>query len=239
MRAVSKNKVTAWTSQRMSSRAQAAPRLGIRCSSMYHMDQADAQAYYHTAPSLTSPNNRGAASRPHHILQISAGWSHSACLTSSGDIHLWFPFSNDYTEGLTPDDRLDGPLSNPSVPEEDKASREVKWGKVGGSIVRQLTPIPERPDIDAGQDQELQELKAKKDDEWDQYLQSRTDRTVEEGQKIVKIASGRDFLVALRANGEVWVCSAKDQELGDWVYVSHPRRNTSTGPAFGVIIHHG
>lgn len=183
--------------------------------------RADSQAYYHTAPFLTSPINRGAASRPHHILEVSAGWSHSACLTSSGDICVWFPFSADYTQSLTPDNQLDGPLSNPSVPKEDKASRELKWGKVGGSVVRQLEAIPERPDIDARRDLELREMKATKEKEWDAYLQSGTDKTLEEGRKVVKIASGANFLLALRANGEVWVCWVQDEALGSWIYVSH------------------
>jgi SCF-associated factor 1 len=116
---------------------------------------------------------------------------------------------------------MDGPVPGLAPPAEDKGNRDLKWGKVGGSVVRPLEPIPERPDFDIGEDEEMKELKAQKDREWDEYLQTGTDKTIEEGQKIVKIASGADFLVALRASGEVWVCSVKDEASAHWVYVSH------------------
>lgn len=41
----------------------------------------------------------------------------------------------------------------------------------------------------------------------------------EERSKIVKIASGADFLVALKGNGEVWACSVRDEQVGAWIYV--------------------
>jgi len=58
--------------------------------------------------------------------------------------------------------------------------------------------------------------------EWTNWQANLTDKTVEEGRKVVKIASGADFLLALRASGEVWACSVAHNTLGSWIYVSLP-----------------
>lgn len=187
------------------------------------------QAYHHTASSLTSPTNKGASARPHHIIQVSAGWSHSACLTSAGEVYLWFPFSDDYKDSLTADDQLHGPLRPASPASEDAtegSGRDLKWGQVGGSIVRSLDPLPERPALhispdvpDRGQDQKAR--RKAKDAEWAEYESQSVDlKAREDGNKVVKIASGADFLVALKANGEVWACPVRDGDVGIWIYVS-------------------
>lgn len=172
---------------------------------------------------MTSPTNRGASSRPHHILQISAGWSHSTCLTSSGDIYIWFPFSDEYISARTSDEQLNGPLTNPSSTpnsgsdDSSTSNRELKWGKVNGSVVRQMDTIPERPELVV--EEALQGRKKAKDDEWANWQTNLTSKTIEEGRKVVKIASGENFVLALRASGEVWACSVMQQTPGPWIYV--------------------
>jgi SCF-associated factor 1 len=98
----------------------------------------------------------------------------------------------------------------------------VKWGKVNGSIIHPLEAISERPDlvIEENDDEELKVKKEAKVLEWTEWQSRNTDQTLEEGRKLVKIASGANFLLALRANGEVWACSVSDQIIGQWVYVS-------------------
>lgn len=151
----------------------------------------DVQAYRHTSPLLTSPNAKGSKSYPHHIVQISAGWSHSACLTSEGEIYYWFPISDSYNELL----QLDQQPSNttPAVL-EDQASRNVECGKVGAGCVAPLETIPGNDEYNSG------EIHNK-------------------SRKVVKIASGQDFLVALLDNGEVWFRAMREFRAGDWQFV--------------------
>jgi SCF-associated factor 1 len=139
-------------------------------------------------------------------------------LTSSGDIYLWYPFSDEYITSLTPDNELNGPLTNTTTTStrEEQSTRELKWGKVG-SVVRLLETIPARPELEVGE--ELKEMKEAKDEEWRNWQVNLTDKTIEEGRKVVKIASGADFLLALRASGEVWACSVSQNTLGEWIYV--------------------
>jgi SCF-associated factor 1 len=84
-------------------------------------------------------------------------------------------------------------------------------------VVSQLESIPERPELEVNE--ELKGRKEAKDQEWADWQANLTDKTLEEGRKVVKIASGVDFLLALRANGEVWACSVADNTLGPWTYV--------------------
>lgn len=133
---------------------------------------------------------------------------------------MWYPFSNEYISTLTPEEELNGPLNNPTTTSsrDEQSTRELKWGKVNGSVVRLLESIPERPELHV--EEEFVGKKEEKDKEWANWQANLTDYTIEEGRKVVKIASGEDFLLALRASGEVWACSVADNTLGEWVYVS-------------------
>jgi SCF-associated factor 1 len=137
-------------------------------------------------------------------------------------MYLWFPFSDEYRSALTPDEELNGPLTNPTTTSsrEEQSTRELKWGKVNGSVVRLLENIPERPEMVV--EEELVMRKEEKEREWANWQANLTDKTIEEGRKVVKIASGADFLLALRASGEVWACSVAHNTLGPWTYVRPP-----------------
>lgn len=123
-------------------------------------------------------------------------------LSENGDIHVWFPFRADYTESCTPEAEMDGPACIDGV----DGSRMLRWGKVTSSrdVVQTLDKIP----IWA----ESFEIP-----EWNEAA-SRF-RTEEEAEKVVQIACGRDFIVALKANGEVWLCAANAQRFGSWELV--------------------
>ena len=136
-------------------------------------------------------------------------------------MYLWYPFSDEYHAALSPDEELNGPLRNPTTTStrEAESTRELKWGKVNGSVVRLIESIPERPALEVGEG--MKEKKEAKDEEWENWQANLTDKTIEEGRKVVKIASGADFLLALRASGEVWACSVSHNTIGQWIYVSH------------------
>lgn len=53
----------------------------------------------------------------------------------------------------------------------------------------------------------------------------------EKGEKVVKIASGSDFLVALKANGEVWFHRVREGEVSSWEYVRDRVTAVQTPPA--------
>jgi len=89
---------------------------------------------------------------------------------------------------------------------------------VNGSVARLIENIPERPELEVGEG--MEEKKAAKDEEWENWQANLTDKTIEEGRKVVKIASGADFLLALRASGEVWACSVSHNTIGQWIHVS-------------------
>lgn len=154
-----------------------------------------------------------------------------------GEIYLWFPFSEDYLNSLTPDEQLHGPVRPPtSSPggsgdqgEDGRTDRDLKWGQVGGSVVRLVEALPSRPVLDVDRPEQKERKKAK-DTEWGDWEGNLTSSMIDEGSKVVKIASGADFLVALKGNGEVWACSVRDTIIGAWVYVRH-----STSPALRAL----
>lgn len=87
------------------------------------------------------------------------------------------------------------------------------WGAVG-DIVHELEALPERPTYE----DEDAEMKAKQDEwaDWD----SRSDKAKEDGERVVKIASGQGFVVALKGNGEVWYRQVEENVHFNWEYVS-------------------
>ena len=198
--------------------------------------EAHIQAYHHTAPSLTSPTNPGSTKRPHHIIQVSAGWSHSACLTSSGQISAWYPFSIAYREALTPDEQLNG-----ARPTGSGDMKSMRWGTVG-DIIHELDPIPERPEWDERAHPIMPgSARTRKviEREWEEYEHDggTWGKGKVDEQKVVKIASGSDFAIALKQNGEVWYRRIGEQysSKDTWEYVStkassrHSGRTTRRG----------
>ena len=185
------------------------------------------QAFHHTAPALTAPANSGSKTHTKHIRQISAGWSHSACLTANGDIHIWYPFREGYGLSLSPEEQLNQ-IHSPNWEEIEGSGpdpRAMRWGKVG-DIIETSSPIPARPVVDAGRaprrGEEIPWEQLKKiDDAWreDEGKPSRN-KSEQEQEKVVKIASGSDFLVALRSNGEVWFRHVRSEEPNEWIFVS-------------------
>jgi len=83
-----------------------------------------------------------------------------------------------------------------------------------------MDAIPERPELVV--EEALQERKKAKDHEWANWQTNLTSKTIEEGRKVVKIASGENFVLALRASGEVWACPVMQQTPGPWIYVRIP-----------------
>lgn len=84
----------------------------------------------------------------------------------------------------------------------------------------------------AGWDEWMSTRRAK-EEEWRQWKSSRGPRELEEKEKVVKIASGLDCILALKGNGEVWYCRVKDEEgqsSSAWSYVSDT-------PDFSSIVH--
>jgi SCF-associated factor 1 len=197
---------------------------------------ADMQAFHHTAPQLTGPTQTGAASptRGPYILQVEAGWNHSACLTAKGDIHVWRPFSfvsppipetdtsdddDQYVdpnpppavEPTEPGSKLHGPLKTPE-------GRRFYWGTYPKDMVSTLLPIPERP-APPSDDAALVAVEK----EFAQAAANASFSRMNEDQqreftRAVKIACTEHGVLALRANGEVWLLS--DIDSGDWQFVS-------------------
>ncbi|KAL1413473.1 hypothetical protein Q8F55_001242 [Vanrija albida] len=164
------------------------------------------KAYHHTAPALTAPSQTGASApgRQPHVAQVAAGWTHSAALTSSGDVNVWFPFTREYDDASTPQSELHGPLGV----DEDDLSRALRWGTVG-DVVLTLPPIPARPrwpDEEDGRGQpEDAALRKQLEQQWDEWEARETEKTLAAAERVVKIACGHDFVLALKGSGEVWL----------------------------------
>lgn len=162
-----------------------------------------------------------------------------------GEVYIWFPFSEEYTASLTPEDQLHGPVRPTfSCPEgsnsedTDRTDRDTKWGQVGGSVIRLVEPLPARPDLQASSPDQKGRKQAK-DAEWEEWEGQLTSSAKEEGSKVVKIASGADFLVALKGNGEVWACSVRDEQIGAWIYVSLPAYSSHRMTVLTDVSYHG
>ena len=178
------------------------------------------QAYHHTAPALTAPANSGSNSSVKHVRQISAGWNHSACLTAKGEIYAWYPFIHAYGQSLTPEADLSRSGSG-------TASEAVqRWGKVGDVVVP-CGPIPDRPsrpltDFDhprKGQEVHYTRLR-KLEEAWIAWEDKASPKERADGDLVVKIASGSDFIAALKVNGEVWIRKVRDNERQSWLFVN-------------------
>lgn len=167
------------------------------------------RAFQHTARAFTAPTQTGAGApgRAPHIAQIAAGWEMSAALTAAGDVHVWFPFRDDYKPATTDEEDMDGPVCVDGA----DMSRMFKWGKVSGEVVLTADPIPARPEMSSTLPEEHDAL-------WPKYLSPKDEA---EGQRVIKIACGRDFVVALRRNGEVWAARTADGVIAPWEYLQH------------------
>jgi SCF-associated factor 1 len=63
---------------------------------------------------------------------------------------------------------------------------------------------------------------------WKAYDENTPEKQKELDQKVVKIASGLDCIIALKANGEVWYRRVKEGESSaEWEYVSASLRSRS------------
>ncbi|RXK35488.1 hypothetical protein M231_07266 [Tremella mesenterica] len=179
------------------------------------------KAYRHTSPSLTAPTTPGNSSSSirKHIIQLSTGWNHSACLTSTGKIYIWFPFSSSYISTLTPDDRLDGPL-RPLGSDDNDDDRSVRWGTVG-DVTTLMDPLPVAPVWirEEERDERVRDRREKLEDEWKEWREGTMRGKKEDGEKVVKIASGLDFVVALKQCGEVWLAKVTEASVGNWQYL--------------------
>ncbi|TXT15698.1 hypothetical protein VHUM_00201 [Vanrija humicola] len=166
------------------------------------------KAYHHTAPALTAPSQTGASApgRGPHVVQVAAGWTHSAALTSGGEVNVWFPFTREYDDVCTPESELHGPLGV----DEDDLSRALRWGTVGDVVVT-LPPIPARPQWT--EEYSLQH--------WDDWEARRTDKELAASQRVVKIACGHEFLLALKGSGEVWLIPTTHERIASatWQYL--------------------
>ncbi|WVR05291.1 hypothetical protein IAU60_002304 [Kwoniella sp. DSM 27419] len=179
-------------------------------------------AYHHTAPALTSPAGHGTTRYPPHIVQLSTGWDHSAALAVDGSIHVWYPFSRAYEAGLTPLGEMNGPIG---VDDDGDEYRAIRWGTVGNDVVMTLDALPTRPTAQeqsasspsTGWSKTIDQLEA----EWEEYRSSRSPQVLQEEQKVIKIASGQDFIVALKQNGEVWFTVVKEGTVPAWQYLPH------------------
>ncbi|WVQ78399.1 hypothetical protein IAT38_000485 [Cryptococcus sp. DSM 104549] len=180
------------------------------------------KAYHHTSPSLTSPAHHGTNHIPLHIVQLSTGWTHSAALAADGSVHVWYPFSDGYQEALTNDDDLHGP--NTQDEGAQARGRDLKWGTVGAGVVETLDAIPTRPTLEEmletsadGHEKWLHDLEV----QWTEHESVRGQKELADGQKVVKIAGGLEFLIALKKNGEVWYTRVKEGEAPFWQFLPY------------------
>jgi SCF-associated factor 1 len=112
---------------------------------------------------------------------------------------------------------MNGPLG---VRADGDESRAVRWGTIKGDVIDLLEDIPERPnyhDLDDGQIKEELLAKVK---EWEEVQHGMSDSQKVKAEKVVKIASGQGFIVALKANGEVWLRQVHETQQSHWEYVS-------------------
>ena len=102
-------------------------------------------------------------------------------------------------------------------------SRSLKWGSVSDQAVSELEEVPKRPVYDDLRTEVMPEgpTRSELEEEWKQWTSTRNETTLLETERVVKIASGLDFVLALKANGEVWFCRVtQDTRISSWEYVS-------------------
>ncbi|KAL7408952.1 regulator of chromosome condensation 1/beta-lactamase-inhibitor protein II [Mrakia frigida] len=108
------------------------------------------------------------------IIQVSAGWSHSSSLSSSGQIEIWWTdFRQPFTSALPPP---------PASPKPNAIPVQINTSTPDEANFFVLDPIPSE-------------------------------------EKIVKIASGSSFLVALTESGKVWTAwvGGRVEDIGEMV----------------------
>lgn len=93
-----------------------------------------------------------------------------------------------------------------------------------GNIITTLEGLPLRPDLV----DESAEVEHVETEIWKTYDENTPEKQKELDQKVVKIASGLDCIIALKANGEVWYRRVKEGEpSSEWEYVSTSLRSRS------------
>jgi len=135
---------------------------------------------------------------------------------------VWYPFSTEYQASRTPLESLNGPIGVISVGDVEDRSRCLSWGTVNGDSVSALDEIPLRPVWESSDEvnDHAERGRADLEREWDEWTSSRDEKCLRELERVVKIASGQDFLLALKGNGEVWHISFRNIENANtWEYV--------------------
>jgi hypothetical protein len=87
----------------------------------------------------------------------------------------------------------------------------MRWGKVAPDAVVKLPPIPGRLEGVATAEQDFG---------WSEMLR---EGVVKQPNKVIRIAAGDSFVMALRANGEVWMINCEegsDYASNAWEFVS-------------------
>lgn len=120
----------------------------------------------------------------------------SSCLTADGKIFVWFPFTPEFKNTRTPKEELHGPLTDGG--DGTAQGREFFWGEVNADPIMEAPPVPERPEGAPTP------ARGAFDDA---------------AQRVVRIACGIDFLLALKENGEVWFLPSASNTIKDWVYL--------------------
>lgn len=151
---------------------------------------------------------------------MSSGWSHSSCLTSLGVVYVWYPFTAEYEATLTGEEGLAGPLTqNLAEPEPSEGHIQIKYGRVGESVIFELPILPDRPVLAEAENGDGAD--PNHDRIWADWASLRDRAALEQASQVVKIASGGSFVLALRGSGEVWIAPLQEGVAPTiWEYVS-------------------
>ena len=107
--------------------------------------------------------------------------------------------------------------------DRDGGSRSLQWGSVSDQAISELEEVPRRPVYDDQRTEAVVEgpTRSELEEEWKQWRSTRNEGTLIEKERVVKIASGLDFVLALKANGEVWFRRVTQNSWAStWEYVS-------------------
>ncbi len=90
-----------------------------------------------------------------------------------------------------------------------------------------MDPLPKRPVWDQADvnvlldDDETSQSGRDIEDGWRTWTEKYDQKTLDELEQVVKIAGGLNFIIALKANGEVWFMRVHPEEgFNQWEYVS-------------------
>jgi len=133
-------------------------------------------------------------------------------------VFAWHPFLRAFADGLTPPEQLNNSPGEDDegnavyIPSLEENEIPMRWGTVAPEAVIKLPPIPARPEGIASVEQESG---------WSYML---ADGLVKQPGKVIRIAAGESFVMALRANGEVWMINCEegsDYASNAWEFLLH------------------